>query len=82
MRERIRDRIVDLYEEGYSPTEISDEIGCSIGSVGANVYALKLNKIPENREAQARRKIENLIEEYETEFGKRFPHRIQWQKSE
>lgn len=65
----MKQEVLELYEEGFTISEIAEETGLAPSTVGVYIYSSKINKDPKAREAQLRAKVRKLVDEYENEFG-------------
>lgn len=65
----MKEEVIEMYKDGISISDIADSTGLAPSTVGVYIYASKINKDPQAEEAQLRRRIRDLISEYEQEFG-------------
>lgn len=62
------EELIELYKEGLTMGEISEETGLASSTVGAYIYKEKINHDPAIMEVRKRAVIKRMISDYEEEF--------------
>lgn len=64
-----REAVLEAYKEGTHFSEIAESTGLSYSTVQNYVYAAGLQHDKDCRLAQKRREIQEILDEYQEEFG-------------